>query len=543
MLTALLLACHPPTVPADRPDLSGDTDSTAPALTDDTAPPRDTEPPGDTAPPRDTAPPQDTAPPPAQEDCDPELTVERTNLLEGDTARISARCRGAGWTVAPLSLPAGALWDGQNLTWLTGLADAGLVEVTFTLTPDDPGAFPQTATAELSIADNYLDPDNTPVDPWTYTTEWGLPVIHVFTAGGISTDYSPAAVFFDGTLYEAEIQIRGASSAGYTKNSYTLNFGKENLDPGDWLPNKKDHLILVTTMDDNSYVRQKLAYDMWKSMAEYWGVERLTPRTFFAVLYLDGEYYGLYTGLDRVDEEFIGEMGLDRTGNLYKAVNHDANFYLKSNLHAGYEKKEGEDLTDFTDLDALVQFTGGSTTEEFLAEADQWIQLDEFMDWNLFVHYSSSDDSGGKNSYIYNDPDDWMFRYAPWDFNHSFGQDWQTIRVSSAANNDFRGTNKVFDHIQSDPDADAELWGRLHAMMDSGGPLDPEVLRQTLDEYYALIDDSAARDWEKWRQAYRDYWDGVRGGSCSDCLEYEGEKQYVYDWLAERDTWMRTYHP
>ncbi len=540
MLTLLLLACDPAATPADRSAGTAPLDLTA----GDSAPPGDSADSGE-GDPVDSGPADSGAPgegSPEREDCDPELTVERAHLLEGEIARIGARCRGAGWTVAPLELPRGALWDGRELTWLTGPADAGLVTVTFTLSPEDPDTFPQTASVELSIADGYADPDNVPPDPATYTSEWGLPVIHVITSGGIRSEYGPATVYFDGTRYEAEVKIRGASSASYTKKSYTLNFGAENIDLGEWLPDKKDHLVLITPMDDNSYVRQKLAYDLWRDIADYWGEERLAPRSFFAVLYLNGSYHGLYTALDRVDEELVGELGFVRSGNLYKAVSHDANFYLKPNLHAGYEKKEGEDLSDFTDLDALVRFTGSSSTEDFLAGADQWIQLEEFMDWNLFVHFTAADDSGGKNSYLYNDPEDWMFRYAPWDFNHSFGQSWQTLRIGPDTYNDFRSTNKVFDHIQSDPETAAALWGRLRELMDDG-PMATAALRERLDAYYALIDDSAARDWEAWRGAYRDYWGGVRGGSCSDCLEYEGEKQYVYDWLADREAWMRTYHP
>ena len=79
------------------------------------------------------------------------------------------------------------------------------------------------------------------------------------------------------------------------------------------------------------------------------GEQRLVPRTAFVVVYLDGEYHGLFTVIDRVDDEFIEEMGFDATGNLYKSVDHDANFALtnadgqpKLTLHDGWEKEEGE---------------------------------------------------------------------------------------------------------------------------------------------------------------------------------------------------------
>ena len=65
------------------------------------------------------------------------------------------------------------------------------------------------------------------------------------------------------------------------------------------------HLILTSTFDDTSYVRQKLVYDLWRAMAESQDVQRLTPATFFAIMYLNGAYHGLYLACDRVDDEFI----------------------------------------------------------------------------------------------------------------------------------------------------------------------------------------------------------------------------------------------
>ena len=549
----ILLACGPAAIPV---------------LPDDTAPPADTEPtdttPTDT-PPTDTAPvdtalidtgPVDSGPAPDSGPCELSAEAEAVNLWEGDTVQIIARCAhpdAGDWTVTPVSFDgevfdedlSDVLWDGETWAWRPGVADGGRHTISFTAQPAGGDRFPETAAATVWIADNPADPDNVRPDPATYTEEWGLPVVHVETLGDLSQSYVDANIHFGGVSYFAEIKIRGASSTNYPKNSYTLDFREENLDTMGWLPDKKDHLVLTTPFDDNSYVRQKLAYDVWVAMAEFWKVERLTPRTFFAVLYFDGVYHGLYTAADHVDEEFVGEMGFSREGNLYKSVNHDADFRRKSNLHAGYEEKEGEPLSDYSDLDSLVWFTGQPDTTAFLAEADEWLQVDEFMDWFLFVHYTASEDSGGKNAYLYNDPaapNAPEFRYAPWDFNHSFGQTWQTVRLNANSNNDFTSVNNVFEHLQSDPASSAELWARLNTMMDSGGPLSPDWFTATLDDYYALIDDSAARDWAAWGGEYESYWYGVRD-RCGDCLDYEGEKAYVYDWLSERDSWMRTFHP
>ena len=309
----------------------------------------------------------------------------------------------------------------------------------------------------------------------------------------------------------------------------------------------KDHLYLITPFDDNSYVRQKLVYDMWLQMAEYWGAERLTPRTFFGVVYLNGSYHGLYTFCDRIDDHFAQEMGLSSAGNLYKAVDHDANFYRtsssggsKSTLHDGYEKKEGEPLEGeanaFWDLEELVAFSADSDDFTFFSQADAWIRVDEFMDWLLLVHYTAAHDSAGKNSYLYNNPDDWEFRFCPWDFNHSYGQGWYTYRISSSDYNDFQSYNGIFNHFLDYPETSTEVWDRLREMMSDGGPMSLEWQLAELDAYFELMDISATRDWSVWGPSYQSYWGSYNSN------DYEQEKAYLYQWVEERDGWMWTYH-
>jgi hypothetical protein len=84
--------------------------------------------------------------------------------------------------------------------------------------------------------------------------------------------------------------------------------------------------VLTSTFDDNSYVRQKLSYDLWAALAASADRPRLAPRTFFAVVYLNAEYHGLYVAVDRIDDEFVEQMGLDGDGELFKAVEHTANW-------------------------------------------------------------------------------------------------------------------------------------------------------------------------------------------------------------------------
>ena len=239
------------------------------------------------------------------------------------------------------------------------------------------------------------------------------------------------------------------------------------------------------------------------------------------------------------------------SANLYKAVNHDANFYLtnaygstRSTLHDGYTKEEGEDETTFTALDALVSFTGNGSGDEILSQSGEWFDLQEFMGWFLLVHYTTAEDSAGKNSYLYHPLGGGPFRYGPWDFNHSWGQGWYTYRIGATYDNTYTGTNKVFKVIQADDDADAELWERFDALRADDGPMSLAWQERTLDDDYALIQPSAERDWDRWGGLYRTYsgWSSYRN-SAGDWTDYEGEKAYLYQWEADRAEHIASQHP
>jgi len=342
--------------------------------------------------------------------------------------------------------------------------------------------------------------------------------------------------------------VRGAISTAYDKKSFTVEFNAEELPVEEWGVTR-DHLYLVTSFDDNSYVRQKLVYDQWMAMADYWQSARLTPRTFFAVVYFDGEYHGLYTAIDRPDNEFLDHMGFARDADLFKSVNHDANYYYtrsngsqKGSLHDGYEKEEGLD-GDWSALDALVDWAAGSEYQAVVDEAGDWIDLGEWMDWFLLVHYGEGGDSAGKNIYLAYDPATAPeFHVHPWDFNHVWGQDWRTYRISSDRQTSFDNRNRVFAAIHATA-ADDELWARFRAMR-ADGPYALAWMHGKLDEYYALIDKSAARDWDKWQDSYYNFgrWSSNRT-SAGDFNDYEGEKAYVYGWIQDRDDLFREVHP
>ena len=476
--------------------------------------------------------------------CGITVPLDTPFFTEGDLIELTVVCADGPVADAGLSLagagPA-ASFDAATgqLRWPTDGASGGRWDLTVAA---GGGSYLESAVVTLWIADAPDAPDASAPRAGTYTEEWGLPVVHVSTSGTITEEERAATISVRDSTVEGQVKIRGASSASYPKVSYTLDFDSDELGVAEWGERTREHMVLITSFDDNSYVRQRLGYDLWAAMAEHQGVDRLSPRTFFAVLYVNGEYQGLYTACDRIDDEFLRHMGTTGEGSLYKAISHDANFYLtdaggrtKSWLGAGYEKKEG-DPDDWQDLYDLVELTG-SADDDTLWSTPSTIDFAAFADWMLWAQLTLAQDSAGKNAYLYWEDGADAWSLMPWDLNESFGQNWYTLRLSSTRRNDYHWNNRVFRMLQEHPEAREMVLARYHDLREDG-PFQPAVLQSMIDGYVETLGPNIDRDWARWGDDYQRYsrWSRDRD-SAGDWTTPAEELTYVRTWIEERLAW------
>lgn len=499
----------------------------------------------------------DAGPPPPPPPCAP-TTGGPHVLQEGETLTLTARCTSArevppqGFTfVEP---PEGATFDSATatLTWTPALDQAGRYEIVLAVPELD-----EQTVVRIAVSDRWDDPSNVAVDPLTYTEEYGLPVLHLTTDPGVNDDeYTPATIVYRGHTYTGtEAKFRGSFSASFPKRSFTLKFTKNDKfnepdQAGGFLNKRK--VTVVSTFDDNSYLRQRLGYDLWNRL----GPDHVKVQMYNAVLYLNGRYHGLYMLGDHVDDNLVESHGLSKDGNLYKARDHDANFRLtdrdgnpKVTLHQGYTKEEGspEDGEEgaFDDLDALVEWVATSDSETFLGEIDQRLVRRDYEDWWLFVTSIMADDSASKNSYHFHDPRGGElggpWRAVPWDLNQSFGQDWRTLRVSHtfrAPEVDYAGFNELFGRLLAEPSIVEPL--RVRYAESLRGALDADELIERLDTWSAEIADSARRDEGRWRQQYLDFGPWTER---EDFTTFEQEVAYVRSWIIQRFAYLEQLYP
>ncbi|WP_326522538.1 CotH kinase family protein [Archangium lipolyticum] len=464
-------------------------------------------------------------------------------LQEGEPITLQLRC-GTGHTTPDLRftvspLPAGATVDEARgiFQWTPGKAQASVWLLTIT----ERGTG-ETGVLKVGVADNWLAPGNIrELDPVAYTEEYGLPVMHLsfegtLTAGG----YRPAQLVYRGHRYAIEAKYRGATSSSYPKRNYTLKFSEE--DPfnepdlaGGFTGRRR--VVLITSFNDNSNIRPRLAFDLWNRMSP----DHIQVKTYSAVLYVNGRFWGLFTVADHVDEHLMRQHGLSKDGDLFKAVDVDANFSRldaegvpKPSLHQGFEKSEGKpkdgQVGAYDTLTALIERIAGSDRDTFRAQWGSWLNTRDYEDWWIFNTLILGTDSASKNAYHYYDPVTRApWRFIPWDLDASFGQNWDTHRSSPTDLPDFSGRNLLFARMLADPAIATPLRERYRALL--RGPLSEEEVLKLIDGYEREIGPVALRDEARWFQQHRSFeWWSDR----TDFNTHAQEVEYIRQWVRER---------
>jgi spore coat protein H len=455
----------------------------------------------------------------------------RAWVEEGEALSVTVRCAtGLPLAQAGLSfaaLPRGATYShGGQLLWRPGLDQAGLHR----LMVRAPG---ESAALEIGVLDRFDHPANVPVvAPADYPEELGVPVMHLaFVPSAHPGQYARATVVFRGQRYQAKIKVRGRSSLQYPKKNYTITFTghRRFSEPAAGMVGRR-RIALTTSFDDNSQIRQRLAFEVWNRLAPG-GIQ---IRHFAAVVFVDGRYHGLYTVTDHVDPDLLEAEGISRRGSLFRAVTHEADFGPGPFRREAFEKRSGFRgpawLGTYDELAGLWAFVAATEPARFAAQAGGRLALGEYRAWLIAVTALEAEDSLAKNAFHYHDPASGRWRVAPWDFNQSWGQNWVTGRErpdhDPAA---LVARNHLFARLWEEPGLAAETRAAYAAALRREIAL--PVIHGLVDRFAGEVAAAARRDERRWRAEYLAFpgWRERR-----DFTDFAGEVAYLHRWIGER---------
>lgn len=247
-------------------------------------------------------------------------------------------------------------------------------------------------------------------------------------------NYYSCDVTIDGeTINNAAVRAKGQNSlmsVGDDSERYSLKLEFDHYtDGGNY--HGLDKLALNNVIQDNTYLKDYLVYDMMRFM------DVDAPLCSYAALYLNGEYFGLYIAAEGIEESFAQRNYGSNTGKIYKPDSNnlagrepdsqlngtnDVALQYTDDSFDSYSNIWDGAVLDITDTDktrlisSLKQLNEGKNLE-------QAVDIDEVLRYFVVHNFSDNFDSytGSLMHNYYLRENNGQLSMIAWDYNLAFG--------------------------------------------------------------------------------------------------------------------------
>ena len=255
-------------------------------------------------------------------------------------------------------------------------------------------------------------------------------------ANALSTRYFSARFIFTGagglrdTVENTGFRLRGNTSRFAAKKSFKISFSQ-------FVSNRRYQGVKKINLNgehnDPTLIRESLYYTLWHRAG------MVPRRTNFVNVYINRNFYGLYTNLEEMDKDWLTRVYGESGGNLYKCVYPADLVYLGPDQQAykalGYDSTTGDGAytlqtnttaSDFTDLVQLCDILNLPADTAFERKIQLVLDVPEFLRaFALDVAAGNWDDYAyNKNNYYLYHHSDGKFRFIAYDCDNTFGVDW-----------------------------------------------------------------------------------------------------------------------
>lgn len=273
-----------------------------------------------------------------------------------------------------------------------------------------------------------------------------LPIVGIETSSTILDDEDVYARFqlneMDKTpkISGMGIQHRGSFSLSFPKKSMAIEFWQDSTG------SNTQNLILLDMISDDDWnlqamyneplrIRSKTNFDLWR-LINVLHYQVLEPnaingvRMRYVELFINEEYRGVYCIGEKVNRKQLrlkSHNGQIR-GALFKGVTWGAttfnsvpSFDNTSDYWGGFEYKHPKEEIDWSDLHSFAQFVIQSSDAVFYSQIYDYFELDNLVDYFIFLNLLRATDNIGKNIYIAQYDSSSKYFYVPWDLDGTFG--------------------------------------------------------------------------------------------------------------------------
>lgn len=367
------------------------------------------------------------------------------------------------------------------------------------------------------------------------------------------------------------IETRGNSSQTFPKKSWGLELWDEAGDGVDaellGMPEEEDWVLYGPWMD-RSLIRNVLGYGLWADLGYY------APRTRFCEVYLQTDpevpvvesYEGIYVLTERIkrdgDRVDISRLEPEDSrvpeitgGYLLELMEpsrldpDEVGLPIADGFVASLVYPNPDDITDLQQrwiqghLAAFEQALFSGTFTNPQSGYAKYIDEDSFIDYMLFQEYFKNRDAFHSSTFVYKDREDVLHLGPMWDLNIAMGYfSFQGLEGTE----DFILTKEGGPIARSawprrllrDPAFKERYIARWNELRD--GIFDTTTMNTRIDGIVAEVGTAQARQFLRWKTLGYTLFPDIRylmfAGPHPD--SYQGEIQYLKDWLQERAEWI-----
>ncbi|WP_299765089.1 CotH kinase family protein [uncultured Dokdonia sp.] len=268
------------------------------------------------------------------------------------------------------------------------------------------------------------------------------------------------------------IELRGSSSLVFPKKTYDINLhtsadGTSNQDLKIDTMRSDDDWILDAIHNEPLRMRSHLSYQLWKDIHTpyYLAKEpgaKAGVETRYCEVFINDHYKGMYLVSEQVDRKLLQlkkQKGDTTRGELFQG----ARYLGASSFDSIPQKKNyllswgGYDIkypvptnTPWDNLYEFTDFVLHSDDSAFAKDISSRFQMENVIDYFLFINALRAPDNMGKNIYVARYTEGEPYFYVPWDLDGTFGTIFNGKRVSTT--DDFLANGLLRRLIAVNPD-------------------------------------------------------------------------------------------
>ncbi len=250
-------------------------------------------------------------------------------------------------------------------------------------------------------------------------------------------------------------------------------------------------LNLNNNYEDSSLMREKVASDLFRSFG------LASAQTAFCEVYIDygegSQYFGLYTIVEEVDDTVIKNSFAKSKGNLYKPQERAGSFALGTFNEDEFNLVTKSDKS-YSDVRALYDLLHDASRKENPAAWQKSLEsifdVESFLKWMAANNVIQNWDSYGNmahNYYLYNNPENNLLTWIPWDSNEAFqrGQNHWELNQMDRVDDSWPLISYLFSV------GDYQQKYKEHLRLFVSAVYEVEAMQKLYDSYYNLLKESA----------------------------------------------------